>query len=414
MQGRRVVVTGMGAVSPLGLSVASTWAGLAAGRSGIAPITLFDTGGLEVRIAGEVKGFDPTAFMEAKEARRTDRFTQFALAALHEALAQSRLVIDAGDAPGVAVIVGAGIGGIRTYTHDLDGYRERGARSVSPFLIPAITVDAPSVQIALRTGARGPTLGVATTCASGADAIGLAYEAIRGGRADAALAGGFDAAVTPIAVAAFSAMRALARRNDEPAAASRPFDATRDGFVLAEGGGLLILETLERAVARGAEPLAELIGYAATSDAIHVAAPDATAAGATRCLTLALERAGLGPGDIGYINAHGTGTPAGDAAEVRALKQALGDGVSRIPVSSTKSMTGHMIGGAGALEAIVCIEAMRTGTIPPTINLRVPDPACDLDFVPLVARPAAVEAALSVSFGFGGHNAVLALRRFRG
>jgi len=413
MQGKRVVVTGMGAVSPLGLDVPSTWEGLASGRSGIAEITLFDTSQLDVRIAGEVKGFDPTAYMEEKEARRTDRFTHFAIAALREALAGSGLLIGDANAHAVAVVVGSGIGGIRTYTRDNEVFQRKGARGVSPFLIPAITVDAPSVQVALRTGARGPNLGVATTCASGADAIGLAFEAIRHGRASAALAGGFDAAVTPIAVAAFSSMRALSRRNDEPTAASRPYDATRDGFVLAEGGGLLVLEELEAALGRGAEPLAELVGYAATSDAVHVAAPDATAAGATRCLSLALERAGLAPDEVSYVNAHGTATPAGDSAEVRAIKQAFGRHAYRVPVSSTKSMTGHMIGGAGAVEAIACVQAIRTGTIPPTINLRVPDPQCDLDFVPLVARRSAVETALSISFGFGGHNAVLALRAYR-
>jgi len=269
------------------------------------------------------------------------------------------------------------------------------------------------VQVALRTGARGPCLGVATTCASGADAIGQAFELIAGGRADAALTGGFEAAVTPIAVAAFSRMRALSRRNDEPATASRPYDATRDGFVLAEGGALLVLEELSAALARGAVPLAEVAGYAATSDAAHVAAPDASGANASRCVRLALDRAGMAPAEVGYVNAHGTSTPAGDVAEVQALKRAFGEAARAVPVSSTKSMTGHMIGGAGALESVVCVRAIRDGVVPPTINLRTPDPECDLDFVPDVARRVAVRTALSVSFGFGGHNAALVFKEYR-
>jgi len=410
---RRVVVTGMGAVTPVGLDVPTAWDGLVNGRSGVGPITLFDTSDFEVRIAGEVKGFDPSEYMDEREARRTDRFTQFAVAALREALATSRFEVGAANAAEVAVIVGSAIGGIRTYTRDNEVLIERGPKGVSPFLIPAITVDAPSVQIALRTGARGPTLGVATTCASGADAIGLAFEAIRRGDVNAALAGGCEAAITPIALAAFTRMRALSRRNDDPPAASRPFDANRDGFVLAEGGAMLVLEELGATLARGAEPLAELIGYAATSDAVHVAAPDASGAGAQRCLELALGRAGVEPGALSYINAHGTGTPAGDPAEVRAIKGALGEAAYRVPVSSTKSVTGHLIGGAGALEAIACVEAIRTGTIPPTMNLTTPDPECDLEFVPNRARRARVDTALSISFGFGGHNAALVLRAWR-
>ncbi|MFI5165788.1 MAG: beta-ketoacyl-ACP synthase II [Thermoanaerobaculales bacterium] len=410
---RRVVVTGMGAITPVGVEVATVWSNLVAGRSGIGPITLFDTTGFDVRIAGEVKGFDPTNFMDEKDARRTDRFTQFAVAALAEALVTSSFRVTETNAAEVAVMVGSAIGGIRSYTRENEVLIERGPKWVSPFLIPAITVDAPSVQIALRTGARGPTLGVATTCASGADAIGLAFEAIRRGDANAALAGGCEAAVTPIAIAAFTRMRALSRRNDDPTAASRPFDAGRDGFVLAEGGAMLVLEELDAAVGRGAQPLAELIGYAATSDAMHVAAPDASGAGARRCLELALAHAGVEPSGLSYINAHGTGTLAGDPAEVRAIKTALGESAFRIPVSSTKSMTGHLIGGAGALEAIVCIEAIRSGKIPPTINLTTPDPECDLDFVPNLARDVPVETALSVSFGFGGHNAALVFRAWR-
>jgi 3-oxoacyl-[acyl-carrier-protein] synthase II len=410
---RRVVVTGMGVVSPLGLDLASTWHALLAGSSGIAPITLFDASRLEVQIAGEVKGFEPQRFMDEKEARRIDRFTQFAIAALSEALGQSGLTISAANADRVAVVVGSAIGGIRTYTRENEVLVGKGPKWVSPFLIPAITIDAPAVQVALRTGAHGPALGLATTCASGADAIGHAFELIAGGRAEAALAGGCEAAVTPIAVAAFSRMRALSRRNEEPSAASRPFDATRDGFVLAEGGGMLVLEALDAALARGATPVAELAAYAATSDAVHITAPDESGAAASRCIELALSHAGVAPDEVGYVNAHGTSTPAGDAAEVRALKRALGERAKRVPVSSTKSMTGHMIGGAGAVESAVCIAAIREGVVPPTINLRTPDPECDLDFVADIPRRVDLDAALSVSFGFGGHNAALLFRAYR-
>jgi 3-oxoacyl-(acyl-carrier-protein) synthase len=275
-----------------------------------------------------------------------------------------------------------------------------------------ITVDVPAVQIALRTGARGPNLGVASACATGADAIGQAYETIRRGHARAMITGGFEAAVTPIGVATFDRMRALSRRNDNPAAASRPFDSDRDGFVMSEGGAILILEALDFALERGAEPLAEVIGYGATSDAIHVAAPDAEGSGAALCMDLAMRRAGVGPADISYINAHGTGTPAGDPAETEALKQSLGEYAYQVPVSATKSITGHLIGGAGALETIICVQALRTGIIPPTINLEKPDPACDLDYVPNQARQGKLDVALSTSFGFGGHNATLLFRAY--
>ncbi len=414
MIGKRVVVTGMGIISPLGLDLPTTWQNLVAGRSGIGPITLFDAGNLEVRIAGEAHGFDPGNYMPAKEARRADRFTQFAIAALHEALAQSGLRIDAHNADDVGAIVGSGVGGIWTYSREFEVLREKGPRRVNPFLIPMITVDVPAVQIALRTGARGPNLGVASACATGADAIGQALATIQRGHARAMFAGGFEAAVTPIGIVAFDQMRALSHRNDDPAGASRPFDADRDGFVLAEGGALLVLEELEFALKRGAEPLAELLSYAATSDAAHIAAPNAEGAGAARCIALALQRAGISPADISYINAHGTGTPSGDLAETQALKQALGDHARRVPISSTKSMTGHLLGGAGALEAAICVQALRTGILPPTINLHRPDPACDLDYVPNQARRAILDVVLSNSFGFGGHNTILVFRAFHG
>jgi 3-oxoacyl-[acyl-carrier-protein] synthase II len=409
---KRVVVTGMGVITPLGLDVPSLWDNLTAGRSGIRPITLFDTSGLNVRIAGEVQGFDAERYMSAKDARRSDRFTQFAIAALPQALDQSRLEVTDHTADQVGVMIGTGMGGIQTYTRELDVLREKGPGRVSPFLIPMITADVPAVQLAMRTGARGPCLGVSSACATGADAIGLAYEAIRAERARAMLAGGFEAAVTPIGIAAFDRMGALSRRNDDPASASRPFDSQRDGFVMAEGGALLILEELEFALARGAQPLAELCGYAATSDAVHITAPDSEGAGAAQCMRLAMQRAGVSPAEVSYINAHATATPLGDRAETRAIKHALGEEhARRVPISATKSMTGHLLGGAGALEAVICIQALRTGLIPPTINLDQPDPECDLDFVSGRARAADVRVALSNSFGFGGHNTILVFRQ---
>ena len=412
METKRVVVTGMGVISPVGLSVAEAWDNLVAGHSGVRPITLFDTTDYDVRIAGEAHGFDPLNYMSSKEARRTDRFTQFALGALQEARAQSQLDVSQHDPYEIGVLVGSGVGGIWTYTEELNVLNEKGPRRVNPFLIPSITVDVPSVYIAIQTGAQGPNLGVASACATGADAIGRAYDAILLGQASAMIAGGFEAAVTPIGVAAFDRMRALSHRNDAPQEASRPFDAGRDGFVMAEGGAVLVLEELEFALRRGARPLAELAGYAATSDAVHLTAPDAEGVGAMVCMQRALRRAGLPAETVSYINAHGTSTPAGDPAETRAIKQAFGEHAYKIPVSSTKSMTGHMLGGAGAFEAVVCVQVLQTGMLPPTINLVAPDPACDLDYVPLQARKAGVEVALSNSFGFGGHNTSLVFKRF--
>jgi beta-ketoacyl-acyl-carrier-protein synthase II len=364
-----------------------------------------------VRFAGEAHGFNPTNYMSAKEARRNDRFTQFAMAALEQALAQSGLVVDAHNAYDVGAIVGSGEGGIQTYANEFDVMYQHGVRRVSPFLIPMIVIDAPAVQVALRTGARGPNFGVASACSTGAHAIGQAYETIRQGHARAMITGGTEAAVTVIGVAAFDRMQALSRRNDDPAGASRPFDADRDGFVMGEGGAILVLEELAFARARGAEPLAELLGYATTSDAVHLTTPDPEGVGAARCIELALARAGLTPADVSYINAHGTATPAGDPAETQAVKRALGEHAYRVPISATKSMTGHLLGGAGALEAVICVQALREGIIPPTINLETPDPACDLDYVPNVARQAELDVVLSNSFGFGGHNVTLVFRR---
>jgi 3-oxoacyl-[acyl-carrier-protein] synthase II len=413
MNTKRVVVTGMGVISPVGLDVPTMWQNMVAGRSGIRHITRFDTTDFGVRIAGEAHGFDPTQYMGAKDARRMDRFTQFAIASLHQALDQSGLVIDEHNADDVGVIAGAGVGGIQTYTRELNIMHEKGPRRVSPLLVPMITVDVPAVQIALRTGARGPNVGIATACATGADAIGQAYETIRRGHALAMISGGFEAAITPIGIASFDRMRALSHRNEDPARASRPFDAGRDGFVASEGGGIVILEDLDFCRARGAEPLAEVIAFAETSDACHVTAPDAQGSVAGRCMTLAMQRAGLAPELVSYINAHGTGTPLGDPAETLAIKMAFGDCAYQVPISSTKSMTGHLMGGSGAMEAIACVQALRTGLIPPTINLETPDPACDLDYVPNHARQADLDVVLSNSFGFGGHNATLVFKSIR-
>jgi 3-oxoacyl-[acyl-carrier-protein] synthase II len=412
MERKRVVVTGMGVINPLGLDFPTTWQNLTAGKSGIGRITLFDTTGFDVSIAGQAWGFDPVAFMSPKEARRTDRFGQFAIAALQEVLTQSRLVIDAHNAYEVGAIVGSGVGGIWTYTSELNVLREKGPHRVNPFLIPSITVDVPAVQVALHAGAQGPNLGVASACATGADALGHAFELIQTGHARAMFAGGFEAAVTPIGIAAFDQMRALSHRNDEPARASRPFDRDRDGFVMSEGGGLLLLEELEFALRRGAEPLAEMLAYAATSDAVHLTSPNQEGAGAGRCISIAMQRAGITPQQVSYINAHGTSTRSGDPAETRAIRQALGAYASRVAVSSTKSMTGHLLGGAGALETAICVQAARTGLLPPTINLEHPDPACDLDYVPHQARQAEVEVVLSISMGFGGHNVTLVFKKY--
>jgi len=409
MKQKRVVVTGMGVISPVGLDVASMWANLTAGKSGIGPITLFDTEGFNVRIAGEAHGFNPQDYMPAKEARRTDRFSQFAIAALEQVLAQSQLIVNNDNAEEIGVIVGSGVGGIHTYSQEFHTITAKGYRRVSPFLIPSITVDSPGVQVAMRTGARGPSFATASACATGADAIGTAYETIVRGHAKAMFTGSFEASVTPIGIAAFDRMRALSHNNDDPAGASRPFDADRDGVVMSEGGALILLEDLDFALARGAEPLAEILGYAGTSDALHLTSPDPEGASAARCMTLALKRAHVSPEQIGYINAHGTATPLGDTAETRAIKRAFGEIAYRIPVSSTKSMTGHLMGGTASVEVAICVQALRTGILPPTINLDTPDPDCDLDYIPHTARRSDVSVVMTNAFGFGGHNATLVL-----
>ena len=412
MDQNRVVITGMGAITPLGLDVNTTWQNIVAGKSGVGRITQFDPTEYDVQFAGEIKDFDPANYMDPKDARRSDRFTQIALAARVEALSQSGLVIDESNEYDVGVIFGSGVGGVGTYTKEFEVMYQKGVRRVSPFLVPSITIDVPSVQLALYTGAQGPNLGIATACATGADSLGQAFETIRRGHAKAIIAGSSESAIIPIAVATFCRMQALSRRNEDPEAASRPFDRQRDGFVMAEGAAVLIVEDLEYARQRGAQPLAEIVSYAATSDAVHLAAPQAEGMGVANCMQLALKRAGMTIDDVDYINAHGTSTPAGDAAETRALKQAFGEKAYKVPVSSTKSMTGHMMGGAGSVEAVICIKAIHDGVLPPTINLTDPDPLCDLDYVPLKARRKEVNIVLSNSMGFGGHNATLLIKRF--
>lgn len=407
---RRVVVTGMGAVSPLGLSVPELWQGVVEARNGVGPISLFDPTGFDTRFAAEVKGFDPTSVMDRKEVRRTDRFVHFAMAAAAEAMRTSELQITDENRDEVGVFIASGIGGIATLSEQLEVLRARGPGRISPFLIPAMITNLAAGHVSISTGARGPSYCITSACASSAHALGEAAETIKRGWARAAIVGGSEASITPIGMAGFNAMRALSTRNDDYLTASRPFDAHRDGFVMGEGAAVLILEDLEFARARGARILAELVGYGATSDAVHITSVDE--GGVARALRLALGRAGLQPGDVDYINAHATSTPAGDPVETAAIRAVFGGRDSAPPVSASKSQFGHLLGAAGALESIVAILAMQHGLLPATINLQEPDPACDLDYVPNTPRPAALDVVMSNSFGFGGHNVSLIFRRY--
>ncbi len=409
--GGRVAITGLGAITPLGLDVPSTWEALLAGRSGIGPITRFDASGFRARIAAEVKGFDPEAVLGRKEARRTDRFVQMAIAAADEAVRDAGLVIDDRNRTEVGVIVGSGIGGISTLVDQIQVMQTRGPDRVSPFLVPMFIVDLSAGEIAIRFGAQGVNYSIVSACSTSAHCIGEAAEVIRRGDAVAMIAGGSEAGIVPIGVAGFAAMRALSERNDEPERASRPFDAERDGFVMGEGAGIMVLEDLDYARARGARIYAELLGYGATDDAYHITAPSERGEGAARAMRMALRKARLAPHEIDYINAHGTSTPLNDKLETQALKAVFGPAAYDIPVSSTKSMTGHLLGAAGAVEAIICVLAVRDGRIPPTINYEHPDPDCDLDYVPNVARERRVDVALTNSLGFGGHNTTLIVGR---
>ncbi len=405
----RVVITGYGAVSPLGLNLEDTWQKLIMGNSAIDYITGFEADNFNVRIAAEVKDFDPNAFMEPRTARYTDRFAQFAIAASKQAIEHSKITIDDENRYETGIIIGSGVGGIGSMEHQVGVLNERGPSRVSPFIVPMMICDNASGRVSIETGIRGVNLSLVSACSTGTDSIGIAYKMIKHGELKAALAGGTDASVTPIGVAGFAKAGALTRNND-PTSASRPFDANRDGFVIGEGAAVVVLETLTSALHRGATILAEIVGYGATSDAFHITQPLASGESAVRAIELALN--GMSTEEIGYINAHGTSTPLNDASETRAIKKSIGSRAYSIPVSSIKSMLGHMLGAAGALEAIVCCKVIQEGLIPPTINLNSPDPECDLDYVPNVCRKAKVDACLTNSFGFGGHNSVLAIKRY--
>ncbi len=403
----RVVITGVGAVTPLGLDVDSTWQSALQGVSGAGPITAFDATEFDTRFACQINDFDPEAFLDKRTVRHVDRFAQFALAAAKMAMADAGLEITDELSPEVGVIIGSGIGGLTTLEKQDHILIEKGPGRVSPYLIPMLISDMAAGITSIELGARGPNMSIVTACASSGNAIGEAFEMIRRGAAKAIVTGGAEATITPLAVAGFDSMKALSTRNDDPLHASRPFDRTRDGFVMGEGSGILILEDYEFARARGAKIYGELLGYAATGDAYHMTAPDSDGRGAVAVMELALRQAGLAPEQVDYINAHGTSTPANDRIETKAIKTVFGDYAARLPVSSTKSMTGHLLGASGAVELIFCLLAMRDSVLPPTINYVEADPECDLDYVPNTPRAATVTRAMSNSFGFGGHNACL-------
>jgi len=409
---KRVVITGLGCVSPVGNNVKDTWQALLAGKSGAAPIVAFDASAHKTRFAAEVKDFDPVALFGTRDARKMDRFTQLATAAALEALAQSGLLIDESNRDRVGILIGSGIGGVITLIEQYEVMKQRGPDRVSPFLIPMMISDGAAGNIAIRVGARGPNMSLATACASGTNALGEAAEMIRRGAADVMIAGASEAAVSAIAMAGMNVMTALSTRNDDPQKASRPFDKDRDGFVMAEGAGILILESLEYAQARGANILCEFTGYGTTDDAHHISAPAEDGAGAANSMRLAMKDAGLGLEEIDYINAHGTSTYLNDKSETNAIKTVFGAQAYKIPVSSTKSMTGHLLGASGALEAVFCSMAILENILPPTINYETPDPVCDLDYVPNQPRKAEPRNIMSNSFGFGGHNATLIISRY--
>ena len=410
---RRVVVTGLGCVSPVGNNVKDAWQALLAGKSGAAPITAFDAKAHKTKFAAEVKGFDGAALFGNRDARKMDRFAHFATAATLEALQQSGLTIDEANRDRVGILIGTGIGGIITILEQYDVLKERGPERVSPFFIPMMIADSAAGNIPIRVGARGPNMSLATACASGKNSVGEAAEMIRRGSADVMIAGAAEAAITSVSMAGMNVMTALSTRNDAPQKASRPFDKDRDGFLMGEGAGILILESLEYAKARGAKILCEFKGYGTTDDAHHISAPAENGAGAAISMSLAIENAGLKLDEIGYINAHGTSTYLNDKSETAAIKTVFGEQAYQIPVSSTKSMTGHLLGASGALEAVICAMVTQDNILPPTINYETPDPVCDLDYVPNQARKAQPDNLMSNSFGFGGHNATLILSRFK-
>lgn len=410
---KRVVITGMGALTPIGNTLEAYWQGLLAGKSGIGPITLFDASKHKCRIAGEVKGFDPLEYLDAKDAKRTDRFAQFAIAASKQALADASLTITDLNAEQVGVMIGTGVGGLKVMEEQQSIYLNKGPSRCSPFMVPMMIANMAAGLTAIHTGAKGPNSCAVTACAAGSNAIGDAFRIVQNGYAQAMICGGTEAAITPLSLAGFASARALSTRNDDPDHASRPFDKERDGFVMGEGAGVLILEELDHALSRGARIYAEMVGYGMTCDAYHMTAPVPGGTGAARSMQLALKDAGISPADVSYINAHGTSTPANDPTETAAIKTALGDCANQIPVSSTKSMTGHLLGGSGGIEGVAACMAVANDRVPPTINLQEPDAECDLDYVPNQSRTHTVDVAMSNSFGFGGHNVTLIFRKYR-
>ena len=409
---RRVVVTGLGAVTPIGNDVAQYWEGLRSGRNGVAAITLFDASRHACRFAAEVKNFEPAGWLEPKEAKRWDRFCQFGVVAAKQAVLDAGLSIDDSNRNRVGVSIGSGVGGLLMMETQAQVLNDRGPDRVTPFCVPMMIPNMATGLTAIALGARGPSSAVATACAAGSNAIGDAFRQIQLGLADVMVCGGAESAITPLGVAAFASAKALSFRNDDPATASRPFDLERNGFVIGEGAGMLVLESLDHALARGATPLAEIVGYGTTCDAHHITSPSPGGVGGAEAMRLTLVDARLQPEDVDYVNAHGTSTQANDSNETAAIKSALGDRAHQIPVSSTKSMTGHLLGGSGGIEAVASVLAIGHNLVPPTINYHTPDPACDLDVVPNVARDHPVNVVLSNSFGFGGHNVCLAFRRF--
>jgi 3-oxoacyl-[acyl-carrier-protein] synthase II len=411
-QMKRVVVTGLGAITPIGNNLQAYWEALLNGRNGIGPITLFDASQHPCRIAGEVREFDPCEYMERKEAKRMDRFAQFAVAASKQAIADAKFVIDDLNADRVGVLIGTGIGGLKVLEDQQEIYLTKGPKKCSPFMIPTMIANMAAGLTAIHLGAKGPNCCTVTACAAGSNAVGDAFRLVQRGYAEAMICGGTEAAVTPLSLAGFGSMKALSTRNDDPVRASRPFDRDRDGFVMGEGAGILLLEELESALARGAKIYGEIIGYGMTCDAYHITSPVPEGQGATRAMELALKDAGLTPEAVSYINAHGTSTAANDVTETRAIKKALGKHAYQVAISSTKSMTGHLLGGSGGIEAVATVMAIANDRIPPTINLDNPDPECDLDYVPHQNRTQKVDVALSNSFGFGGHNVTLAFKKY--
>jgi 3-oxoacyl-[acyl-carrier-protein] synthase II len=408
----KIVVTGLGLVTPLGLSVKESWENLIKGVSGVAPFTLFDSSEFLVKVGCEVKGFRGEEYLPSREIRRRDRFEQFAAVAANQAIEQAGLEVDDSNASRVGVMVSTAIGGVKTFEENVRDYLNEGPRRVSPFLITMLMANGGAGMISIDHGYKGPSLSVASACASGADGIGLAWMMLRAGMIDVAIAGASEAPITGVGVAAFDRMGAMSRRDGDYPQTPQPFDLERDGLVIGEGAGILVLERESHARARGVEILAELAGYAASADSYHITAPAEDGSGGAQAMRLALESAGVNPDEVGYINAHGTGTPLNDLAETNAIKAAFGDQAYRIPISSTKSMTGHMMGATGAVEAVICIQALRHGILPPTINYHTPDPKCDLDYIPNQALEKPIRIALSNSFGFGGHNAVLVFRGY--